>query len=142
MRASNSAAQRFVNRCKRPAIPGSPIAERVLRLQLYRAEGASFFTLSKRKGLPHLSRSRPRDRRFHVERKIKQTRQRHRASSAHFHPRPLCCVVGGPPRCCGREGEEVSAVLHAIKMGHHSIVLGALDEDQCRRLADCTADMD
>jgi hypothetical protein len=28
---------------------------------------ASFFTLSKRKGLPHLSGSRPRDRRFHVE---------------------------------------------------------------------------
>src|ERR1700720_1541089 len=30
-----------------------------------------------------------------------------RASSAHCHPRPLCCVVGGPARCCGREGEEV-----------------------------------
>ena len=28
---------------------------------------ASFFTLSKRKGLPHLSVSRPRDRGFHVE---------------------------------------------------------------------------
>ena len=28
---------------------------------------ASFFTLSKRKGLPHLSGSRPRDRRFHVK---------------------------------------------------------------------------
>src|SRR5258705_4699377 len=33
---------------------------------------ASFFTLSKRKGLSHLSGSRPRDRRFHVERKTKE----------------------------------------------------------------------
>jgi hypothetical protein len=32
----------------------------------------SFFTLSKRKALPHLSGSRPRDRRFHVERKTKE----------------------------------------------------------------------
>ena len=30
----------------------------------------SFFTLSKRKGLPRLSGSRPRDRRFHVERNL------------------------------------------------------------------------
>ena len=30
-------------------------------------QDASFFTLSKRKGRPHLSGSRPRDRRFHVE---------------------------------------------------------------------------
>jgi predicted GNAT family acetyltransferase len=30
----------------------------------------------------------------------------------------------------------------AIKMGHHAIVLGALAEDQCRRLADLTARMD
>jgi len=34
---------------------------------LIEATGASFFTLSKRKGLAHLSGSRPRDRRFHVE---------------------------------------------------------------------------
>jgi RimJ/RimL family protein N-acetyltransferase len=30
----------------------------------------------------------------------------------------------------------------AIKVGHHSIVLGALHENQCRRLADLTADSD
>jgi predicted GNAT family acetyltransferase len=40
-----------------------------------------------------------------------------------------CWTLGEPGEC-------------AIKMGHHSIVLGALDEDQCRRLADWTADMD
>jgi RimJ/RimL family protein N-acetyltransferase len=38
-----------------------------------------------------------------------------------------CWTLGEPGEC-------------AIKMGHHSIVLGALDEDQCRRLADWTAD--
>jgi hypothetical protein len=32
----------------------------------------SFFTLSKRKGLPHLSGSRPRDRRFHVQRNLRR----------------------------------------------------------------------
>ena len=41
----------------------------------------------------------------------------------------LCWTLGGPGEC-------------AIKMGHHSIVLGALDEDQCRRLADLTAASD
>ena len=40
-----------------------------------------------------------------------------------------CWTLGGPGEC-------------AIKMGHHSIVLGALAEDECRRLADWTADMD
>jgi hypothetical protein len=35
-----------------------------------RLPNASFFTLPKRKGLPHLSGSRPRDRRFHVERRF------------------------------------------------------------------------
>ena len=37
-----------------------------------------------------------------------------------------CWTLGGPGEC-------------AIKMGHHAIVLGALAEDQCRRLADLTA---
>jgi hypothetical protein len=41
----------------------------------------------------------------------------------------FCWTLGGPGEC-------------AIKMGHHSIVLGALDEDQCRRLADLTAASD
>jgi hypothetical protein len=36
----------------------------------------------------------------------------------------------------GRPGEC------AIRMGHHSIVLGALDENQCRNLADLTAHTD
>ncbi len=36
----------------------------------------------------------------------------------------------------GRQGEC------AIKMGHHSIVLGALDENQCRNLAELTAHTD
>ena len=40
-----------------------------------------------------------------------------------------CWTLGGPGEC-------------AIKMGHHSIVLGALDEDQCRRLADLSTDSD
>jgi predicted GNAT family acetyltransferase len=40
-----------------------------------------------------------------------------------------CWTLGGPGEC-------------AIKMGHHAIVLGALAEDQCRRLADLTARMD
>jgi hypothetical protein len=39
----------------------------------------------------------------------------------------LCWTLGEPGEC-------------AIKMGHHSIVLGALDKGQCRRLADLTAD--
>ena len=37
-----------------------------------------------------------------------------------------CWTLGGPGEC-------------AIKMGHHSIVLGALDEKKCRNLADLTA---
>jgi class 3 adenylate cyclase len=41
-------------------------------IRAWRSSDASFFTLSKRKGLPHLSGSRPRDRRFHVERKTKE----------------------------------------------------------------------
>jgi predicted GNAT family acetyltransferase len=40
-----------------------------------------------------------------------------------------CWTLGGPGEC-------------AIKMGHHSIVLGGLDENQCRRLADLTAHID
>jgi hypothetical protein len=36
----------------------------------------------------------------------------------------------------GRQGEC------AIKLGHHSIVLGALDENQCRNLAQLTAHTD
>jgi len=39
-----------------------------------------------------------------------------------------CWTLGGPGEC-------------AIKMGHHSIVLGALDENQSRRLAESTAAM-
>jgi RimJ/RimL family protein N-acetyltransferase len=40
-----------------------------------------------------------------------------------------CWTLGGPGEC-------------AIKMGHDAIVLGALAEDQCRRLADLTARID
>ena len=40
-----------------------------------------------------------------------------------------CWTLGEPGEC-------------AIKMGHHAIVLGALAQDQCRRLADLTARMD
>ena len=40
----------------------------------------------------------------------------------------FCWTLGGPGEC-------------AIKVGHHAIVLGALAEDQCRRLADLTARM-
>lgn len=40
-----------------------------------------------------------------------------------------CWTLGGPGEC-------------AIKMGHHAIVLGALAENQRRRLADLTARMD
>jgi hypothetical protein len=36
-----------------------------------------------------------------------------------------CWTLGEPGEC-------------AIKMGHHAIVLGALAENQCRRLADLT----
>lgn len=38
-------------------------------------------------------------------------------------------TLGGPGEC-------------AIRMGQHSIVLGALDEDQCRKLAELVADTD
>src|SRR4029077_2516130 len=44
---------------------------------------SSFFTLSKRKGLPHLSGSRPRDRRFHVERKTNNQSLAAGASTRH-----------------------------------------------------------
>ena len=40
-----------------------------------------------------------------------------------------CWTLGEPGEC-------------AIKIGHHAIVLGALAEDQCRKLADLTARMD
>jgi hypothetical protein len=38
-------------------------------------------------------------------------------------------TLGGPGEC-------------AIRMGQHSIVLGTLDEDQCRKLADLTVNAD
>jgi GNAT superfamily N-acetyltransferase len=41
----------------------------------------------------------------------------------------LCWTLGGPGQC-------------AIKTGPHSIVLGTLDESQCRRLAELTAHSD
>src|SRR5260370_27594527 len=41
----------------------------------------------------------------------------------------FCWTLGGPGEC-------------AIKMGHHSIVLGALDENQCRIFAELTARLD
>src|SRR5271170_6214741 len=56
-------------------VPISPISPQLSWTPVEVVEGpadASFFTLSKRKGLPHLSGSRPRDRRFHVEGKTKE----------------------------------------------------------------------
>jgi hypothetical protein len=41
----------------------------------------------------------------------------------------FCWTLGGPGEC-------------AIKMGDHSIVLGALDQNQCRSLAESTAHTD
>src|SRR4051812_35926405 len=50
-----------------------------------RFRDASFFTLSKRKGLPHLSGSRPRDRRFHVESKFRATYILYRLRAVDVH---------------------------------------------------------
>jgi predicted GNAT family acetyltransferase len=43
--------------------------------------------------------------------------------------KPSLWTLGGPGEC-------------AIRIGHHSIVLGALEEDQCRTLADLTVGSD